>query len=170
MVANHYAGEVFGPCHSQLNHSGPTLWDDSAQRPAKQHGNRDLPCPLRCELGQPVNVRYVPLHRSVLTMLAHTSDKASARRRYSARELFGVEVPPGPLPLRPVRNADFKEVVLEVGNAPALRFASAYGFRNIQTLMRQMKRGRCAYDYVEVMACPSGEFRAHSGLPQVIAL
>ena len=68
-----------------------------------------------------------------------------------------MEVPPGPLPLRPVRNADFKEVVLDVDGAPALRFASAYGFRSIQTLMRQMKRRRCAYDYVEVMACPSGD-------------
>ena len=68
-----------------------------------------------------------------------------------------MEVPPGPLPLQPVRNADFKEVVLDVDGAPALRFASAYGFRNIQTLMRQMKRRRCAYDYVEVMACPSGD-------------
>jgi iron only hydrogenase large subunit-like protein len=37
-----------------------------------------------------------------------------------------------------------------------LRFASAYGFRNIQTLMRKVKLGRCEYDYVEVMACPGG--------------
>ena len=76
--------------------------------------------------------------------------------RYAARELFGVVVPPGRLPLRPVRNADFKEVSLEVGGVQALRFASAYGFRNIQQLMRQMKGHRCVYDYVEVMACPSG--------------
>jgi hypothetical protein len=39
---------------------------------------------------------------------------------------------------------------------PLLRFALAYGFRNIQTIVRQIKTGRCAYDYVEVMACPSG--------------
>ena len=32
----------------------------------------------------------------------------------------------------------------------------AYGFRNIQTLVQKLKRGVCAYDYVEVMACPSG--------------
>jgi len=76
-----------------------------------------------------------------------------------------VEVPPGPLPLQPVRNADFKEVVLDVDGAPALRFASAYGFRNIQTLMRQMKRRRCAYDYVEVMACPSGDSHKCRGNP-----
>ena len=75
-----------------------------------------------------------------------------------------MEVPPGPLPLRPVRNADFKEVFLEVDGAPALRFASAYGFRNIQMLMRQMKRRRCTYDYVEVMACPSGDLQARSTL------
>lgn len=77
-------------------------------------------------------------------------------RRYAAEQLWGVTVPPGPLPLRTVRNADFKEVTLEVGGRTVLRFATAYGFRNIQTLMRQMKRGRCEYDYVEIMACPSG--------------
>jgi len=37
-----------------------------------------------------------------------------------------------------------------------LRFAAVYGFRNIQTLVRKMKSRRCEYDYVEVMACPSG--------------
>ena len=62
----------------------------------------------------------------------------------------------GPLPLRTVRNADSREVSLELAGRTVLRFATAYGFRNIQSLMRQMKRGRCEYDYVEVMACPSG--------------
>lgn len=37
-----------------------------------------------------------------------------------------------------------------------LRFAAAYGFRNIQMLMRKLKTKRCEYQYVEVMACPSG--------------
>ena len=37
-----------------------------------------------------------------------------------------------------------------------LRFALAYGFRNIQKVMRDLKRSRVDYDYVEVMACPSG--------------
>ena len=36
--------------------------------------------------------------------------------------------------------------------------------RNIQGLVRKMKLGRCDYDYVEVMACPSGErARAEKG-------
>ena len=37
-----------------------------------------------------------------------------------------------------------------------LRFALAYGFRNIQTVLRKVKQGLNNYDYVEVMACPSG--------------
>ena len=37
-----------------------------------------------------------------------------------------------------------------------LRFAAAYGFRNIQNLVQKLKRGRCLYHYVEIMACPSG--------------
>ncbi len=55
--------------------------------------------------------------------------------RTTAREVFGVEVPHGPLPLRTLRNADFQEVELTVAGRPVLRFAAAYGFRNIQTLV-----------------------------------
>lgn len=53
--------------------------------------------------------------------------------------------------------ADFRECWLEVGGRRVLRFASAYGFRNIQGLMRKIKLGKCEYDYVEVMACPAGK-------------
>ncbi len=117
--------------------------------------------------------------------------------RVAASRLFGPgAVPSGdaPLPVRIVRNADFKEIILEPppmsaagsssaaaaagdggeggggGGAlngrrargdgaaarPPLRFAAAYGFRNIQSLVRKVKLGRCEYDYVEVMACPGG--------------
>jgi len=37
-----------------------------------------------------------------------------------------------------------------------MTFAQAYGFRSIQNLISKMKRGKCKYDYIEVMACPSG--------------
>lgn len=37
-----------------------------------------------------------------------------------------------------------------------LRAARVYGFRNIQNLVRKLKNNKKAYDYVEVMACPSG--------------
>ena len=45
---------------------------------------------------------------------------------------------------------------LQLGGKKVLEFASVYGFRNIQTLLRKMKQGRCQYDYVEIMACPAG--------------
>ena len=54
------------------------------------------------------------------------------------------------------RNADHKELVLEVNGQTVLRFAVAYGFKNIQNLVQKIKRKKCIYDYVEVMACPSG--------------
>lgn len=37
-----------------------------------------------------------------------------------------------------------------------LRFATAYGFRNIQNVCRQLKSNTCRLHYVEVMACPGG--------------
>lgn len=50
-----------------------------------------------------------------------------------------------------------------------MRFASAYGFRNIQTLIHKIKKGICPYDYVEVMACPSGCING-GGQPKPTAL
>lgn len=54
------------------------------------------------------------------------------------------------------RNQDLQEVTLEKEGKVVLRFAIANGFRNIQNLVQKLKRGKCTYDYVEVMACPSG--------------
>lgn len=50
-----------------------------------------------------------------------------------------------------------KEATLEVDGVVVLRFAIANGFRNIQNLVQKLKSKRCPYDYVEVMACPSGK-------------
>lgn len=76
--------------------------------------------------------------------------------RTAARELFDQIVPPGQLHMRTLRNADFQETTLELDGQIKLRFALAYGFRNIQTLMRKIKRRACEYHYIEIMACPSG--------------
>ncbi|XP_047569226.1 cytosolic iron-sulfur assembly component 3 isoform X2 [Lutra lutra] len=98
--------------------------------------------------------------------------------RHAARELFGIhvdEVTYRPLRSRsgwpmcpqgweaggspacaPLRNKDFQEVTLEKEGRVLLHFAAAYGFRNIQNLVQKLKRGRCPYHYVEVMACPAG--------------
>lgn len=47
-------------------------------------------------------------------------------------------------------------VVVKRDGEVTLRAARVYGFRNIQNLVRKMKSNKCNYDYVEVMACPSG--------------
>lgn len=35
----------------------------------------------------------------------------------------------------------------------------ANGFKCIQNIMRKIKRGKCPYDYIEIMACPKGGAR-----------
>ena len=76
--------------------------------------------------------------------------------KYAARELFSISNPiihsKGKL-----KNADFTDLWIENESGEILlKFARAYGFRNIQNLVRLIKRKKCEYDYVEVMACPSG--------------
>jgi iron only hydrogenase large subunit-like protein len=44
----------------------------------------------------------------------------------------------------------------QIDGQVVLRFASAYGFRNIQNIVQKLKRKKCTYHYIEVMACPSG--------------
>ncbi|XP_008854365.1 cytosolic iron-sulfur assembly component 3 isoform X3 [Nannospalax galili] len=60
-----------------------------------------------------------------------------------------------PVPLDGL-NKDLQEVTLERNGQVLLNFAMVYGFRNIQNLVQKLKRDRCPYHYVEVMACPSG--------------
>ena len=85
---------------------------------------------------------------------------ADAAARGAAAALWGVHIPADtPLPWAQVRNADFLELEMQPppgAGGRALRFAAVYGFRNIQSVVRQMKKGACSYDYVEVMACPGG--------------
>ena len=54
------------------------------------------------------------------------------------------------------RNQDFQEVTIEVEGKKPLKMAIAYGFRNIQNIVQKIKRKKCPYDFVEIMACPSG--------------
>ncbi|CAG9854505.1 unnamed protein product [Phyllotreta striolata] len=74
--------------------------------------------------------------------------------KYAARELFGRDNVN--LEYKSIRNPDFREVLLESNGEVLLRFAIVNGFRNIQNLVQKLKRGKSQYDYVEVMACPSG--------------
>nr|QSX72230.1 cytosolic Fe-S cluster assembly factor narfl [Halisarca dujardinii] len=74
--------------------------------------------------------------------------------KHSAKEIFGTEV--GKIEYKVLRNSDFKEVTLEQDGKVVLKFAAAYGFRNIQNVVQKLKRRKCDYHFVEVMACPSG--------------
>jgi iron only hydrogenase large subunit-like protein len=57
-----------------------------------------------------------------------------------------------------------QELTLERDGTVLLRFAVANGFRNIQNLVQKLKRKKCPYDYVEVMACPGGTlFKVNKG-------
>lgn len=86
-------------------------------------------------------------------------------------QLFGETV--DSIEYKVLRNKDFYECSLEVCSActillyslifvlkvdgkEVLKFAAAYGFRNIQNVVQKLKRKRCGYHYIEVMACPSG--------------
>ncbi|KAG5854235.1 hypothetical protein ANANG_G00035640 [Anguilla anguilla] len=53
-------------------------------------------------------------------------------------------------------NRDFQEVSLERDGETLLQFAAVYGFRNIQTLVHRMRKGRVRYQLVEVLSCPGG--------------
>lgn len=74
--------------------------------------------------------------------------------KFAADQLFNKQL--DELEYKIMKNKDFREVSLEVDGVTVLRFALAYGFRNIQNLVQKMKRKKCQYDFVEVMACPSG--------------
>ena len=74
--------------------------------------------------------------------------------RYLARTLYEEEI--ATLTYKTLKNTDFREVILEKDGKTLLKFAIANGFRNIQNLVQKLKRKRCDFDFVEVLACPSG--------------
>lgn len=61
-----------------------------------------------------------------------------------------------------LRNSDFIEINIkrdsldEAVSNETSRYAIVNGFRNIQTIVQRLKRKALKYDYIEVMACPSG--------------
>lgn len=74
--------------------------------------------------------------------------------KFAAKQIFGQEVKD--VAYKTMKNLDLKETTLEIDGKVVLKFAIANGFRNIQNLVQKMKRKRCDYDFVEIMACPSG--------------
>ena len=77
--------------------------------------------------------------------------------KYAAGKLFGNELKhDSKLDYKVLRNKDFQEVTLTLDGEEKLKFAFAFGFRNIQNIVQKIKRKKCSYHFVEIMACPSG--------------
>ncbi|NXP27373.1 NARF factor, partial [Scytalopus superciliaris] len=74
--------------------------------------------------------------------------------KHAAKELFGMDVKE--ITYKALKNKDFQEVTLEKDGETVLRFAAAYGFRNIQNMVLKLKKGKFLYHFVEVLACPGG--------------
>lgn len=76
--------------------------------------------------------------------------------RRAAREKLSVRLT-DKLGLEQKRNAGFQEITVRSEDGErSLTFALAYGFRNIQTIISSLRRRKQRWDFVEVMACPSG--------------
>nr|XP_022317443.1 cytosolic Fe-S cluster assembly factor narfl-like isoform X1 [Crassostrea virginica]XP_022317444.1 cytosolic Fe-S cluster assembly factor narfl-like isoform X1 [Crassostrea virginica] len=74
--------------------------------------------------------------------------------RYAVSQIHGSSVEN--LQYKTMRNQDFQEVTVELEGKRPIKMALAYGFRNIQNIVQKIKRGKMTYDFVEIMACPSG--------------
>ncbi|OBZ83231.1 Cytosolic Fe-S cluster assembly factor narfl, partial [Choanephora cucurbitarum] len=96
----------------------------------------------------------------------------------AARELFGITDAPqdpslssGRVIVKTGKNADVKEYFLQADDGRILlRFATAYGFRNIQNIVRKIKTGKCNYHFIEVMACPGGCVNGGGQLPAQVEM
>jgi len=87
-----------------------------------------------------------------------------------AAEVYGLGGPALVPAWRPARgSSDLVQATLEAdapdGTRHEVRFARVYGFKNIQNVVRRLKAGRLPYDYVEIMACPSGCVNGGGQLP-----
>eukprot|EP01147_Barroeca_monosierra_P000036 gene36-3432_t len=73
---------------------------------------------------------------------------------YATRELYGIKL--DSIEMKTRRGEDYKDTQVFVNDKVVLRFATAYGFRNIQNMVRRLRQQKCPYQYIEIMACPKG--------------
>ncbi|EGR33647.1 nuclear prelamin A recognition factor, putative [Ichthyophthirius multifiliis] len=50
----------------------------------------------------------------------------------------------------------FQEIFIQYNGQKILNFARIYGLRNIQNITRNIKMNKCQFQYIEILACPSG--------------
>jgi len=76
--------------------------------------------------------------------------------RYAAKEFWGVDLEMNNISFEKGKNNEIWELEFSVNGIVVMTVARAYGFRNIQNVMRSIKRKNCKYDFVELLACPGG--------------
>lgn len=78
--------------------------------------------------------------------------------RAASREILNKELENGPLiTKKSSKSGDIKSVTISnIDGSKKLCFATAYGFRSLQSVIRKVKRGESPYNYIELMACPGG--------------
>jgi len=54
------------------------------------------------------------------------------------------------------KNSDLEECIISYKGQDVFVGARIYGLKNIQNIVRNIKKGLCKYKYIEVMACPGG--------------
>lgn len=76
----------------------------------------------------------------------------------AARELLDIDVGPGDICFeKSSKSGDVRiATVRSADGSKQLRFATAYGFRSLQSILRKIRNGDCPYEYIELMACPGG--------------
>jgi len=101
----------------------------------------------------PVNDEQTDLYRNLDT--GSSGGYAEFIYRFAAKSLFGIEVRDSDVQWRSKAN-DIKELSLIQDGKILLRFALAYGQKHLTNLTRSIGQKQCKYDFVEIMACPSG--------------
>eukprot|EP00438_Fugacium_kawagutii_P032353 Skav234856 [mRNA] locus=scaffold840:80555:81100:- [translate_table: standard] len=83
-----------------------------------------------------------------------------------------MDLPVSPLTLQTKQNEDMREVTLKDSKSEKelLRFTAAYGFRNIQNVIRRVARAngnlKEVGHFVEIMACPGGCLNGGGQIPE----
>jgi len=76
--------------------------------------------------------------------------------KFAAKEFYNIDLDLTKIVYNKGRNNEIWETELSVNGQVVMTMARAYGFRNIQNIMRSVKRNTCKYDFVELLACPGG--------------
>lgn len=78
--------------------------------------------------------------------------------RVAAKELLNIDIPTDAAVFKKSsKSGDVRVATISnEDGSKQLRFATAYGFRSLQSILRKIRRGECSYDYIELMACPGG--------------